>query len=163
MMMQGKFIMAMAALALIACGGATNTAPVESEAEEKMKINKVTPILLTHDVEAAIAFWAGFGMEAPMTAPGEDGIMFAIITNGDVELMYQTFKSAIADNAQAVEGVNRSVVYLEVASLDEILPVANKHDVVKPEHTTFYGAREIYIRDPAGNLVGFAEMQAADG
>jgi hypothetical protein len=28
---------------------------------------------------------------------------------------------------------------------------------VVPERTTFYGARELIVRDPAGNVVFFAE------
>jgi hypothetical protein len=30
-----------------------------------------------------------------------------------------------------------------------------------PERTTFYGAREIIVRDPAGNLIAFASREAA--
>ena len=123
-----------------------------------MFIKKVTPVLLTDDVEACINFWAEFGMDAVMTVPGQDQLTFAILSNGDVELMYQTFESAAADTPSAIEGINRAVVYLEVNSLDKILPIATKYETVKPEHTTDYGAREIYIRDPGGNLVGFAEQ-----
>jgi hypothetical protein len=32
--------------------------------------------------------------------------------------------------------------------------------VVKPRHTTFYGSAEIYVREPGGHTVGFAQMQA---
>ena len=126
-----------------------------------MVVKKVTPILFTNEMEACIAFWADFGLDAVMTVPVEDKIIFAILTNGEVELMYQTFESANADNAAAVEGINRSSIYLEVTSLDKILPAAKKYDVVKPEHKTDYGAREIYVRDPSGNLVGFAEQGGA--
>jgi hypothetical protein len=30
-------------------------------------------------------------------------------------------------------------------------------EVVVPERETAYGAHEIFVRDPAGNVVGFAE------
>ena len=123
-----------------------------------MTLEKVTPVLLTDDVEASINFWADFGLEAVMTVPGQDRLTFAILAKGDVEIMYQTFESAVADDPLAVEGINRALIYVEVDSLDEILPVAKKYETVKPEHTTAYGAREIYIRDPYGNLVGFAEQ-----
>jgi hypothetical protein len=29
---------------------------------------------------------------------------------------------------------------------------------VKPRHQTFYGSTEIYVREPGGNTVGFAQM-----
>lgn len=123
-----------------------------------MNIVKATPVLLTDHVQACIDFWAGFGLEAPVVVPGEDGPSFAILTNGRIELMYQTFASARADNAAAVEGVDRAVLYLEVESLDAVLPAAGRAGVVVPERTTDYGAREIYVRDPAGNLIGFAQQ-----
>lgn len=146
------------------CAGTAPAAAGEAEPtkETQMNLKKVTPILFTHKMQACIDFWAEFGLAAVMTVPVDDKIIFAILTNGEVELMYQTFESAIADNPAAVEGINRSAIYLEVTSLDKILPAAKKHQTVKPEHTTDYGAREIYIRDPAGNLVGFAE-QNSDG
>lgn len=128
------------------------------EAGMSVNIVKATPVLLTDRVQACIDFWAGFGLEASVVVPGEDGPAFAILTNGAIELMYQTFASARADNAAAVEGVNRAVMYLEVESLDTILPAAQRAGIVVPERTTDYGAREVYVRDPAGNLIGFAQQ-----
>jgi len=29
---------------------------------------------------------------------------------------------------------------------------------VKPRHKTFYGSTEIYVREPGGHTVGFAQM-----
>jgi len=130
----------------------------EPEGATSMVLRKVTPVLLTENVKACVMFWSEFGLKATMTVPDENELMFAIVTNGEVELMYQTFESALADNASAVEGINRAIIYIEVDALDPILQLAAKYEVVKPEHTTAYGAREIYIRDPAGNLVGFAEQ-----
>ena len=34
-------------------------------------------------------------------------------------------------------------------------------NIVLPERTTFYGARELGVKDPAGHVVVFAEMGAA--
>lgn len=133
----------------------------EPAKEPVMNLKKLTPVLLAEDVQAVINFWAEFGLSAPMTVPDDDGVMFAIVTNGEIELMYQTKKSARSDNADAVEGIDRAMIYIEVNSFDEIIDVANKYDIVKPEHMTDYGAREIYIRDPAGNVIGFAEQGAA--
>ncbi|NNL90509.1 MAG: hypothetical protein HKP25_15725 [Marinicaulis sp.] len=136
--------------------------PAATHAKEPtMNLKKITPVLLADDVQAIIDFWAEFGLSAPMTVPDDDGVMFAIVTNGAVELMYQTKKSARADNADAVKGIDRAMIYIEVNSFDDIIDAAKRYEVVKPEHMTDYGAREIYIRDPAGNVVGFAEQGAA--
>ena len=37
----------------------------------------------------------------------------------------------------------------------------NSADLYLPERTTFYGAREIGIRDPAGHFLTFAQMSVA--
>jgi len=31
---------------------------------------------------------------------------------------------------------------------------------VKPRHQTFYGSTEFYVREPGGNVVGFAAFNA---
>ncbi|MEM9360366.1 MAG: VOC family protein [Pseudomonadota bacterium] len=84
--------------------------------------------------------------------------MFAIFSNGKSEIMYQTRASAELDDSDAVSGVGNSIIYVEVASIEEILQTALQHPIVKPKHITPYGAKEVYIRDPAGNVIGFAEL-----
>ena len=31
--------------------------------------------------------------------------------------------------------------------------------VLKPRHDTFYGSTELYVREPGGNAVGFAQFK----
>ena len=152
------------ALAIIACSGEPETSGAAEPAAAASASNliKATPVLLADDVQACIDFWEAYGLTAVATVPGDDGPSFAILTNGAIEMMYQTFASALADNPAAVEGVNRTVLFIEVASLDEIKPVAEKGEIVVPERLTDYGAREIYVRDPAGHLIGFAQQGAAE-
>lgn len=33
-------------------------------------------------------------------------------------------------------------------------------EVVVPRRSTFYGAEEVFVREPGGNVVGFAEFGA---
>ena len=142
---------------------AASDAEAETTKEPIMTLKKVTPVLLADNVKACVDFWSNFDLEMTMSVPEPGGLMFAILTNEHVELMYQSIASAQADNAAAVEGVNKSVIFIEVESIDSIVPVAQQYEVVKPLHDTPYGSREIYIRDPAGHLVGFAEQGAAEG
>lgn len=46
-------------------------------------------------------------------------------------------------------------LYCEVDTLEG---ARERGQVVIPDRTTFYGARETWVRDPAGTLVGFAVM-----
>lgn len=123
-----------------------------------MHVTKATPVLLAKDIQPCFNFWSSFGLKPMLEVPGEAGPSFVIFSNGEAEIMYQTRASAELDESSAIEHVERSIIYLEVASLAEVIESAAKHPIVKPEHTTPYGAREVYIRDPAGNVIGFAEL-----
>ena len=49
-------------------------------------------------------------------------------------------------------------LFIEVESLDAVLPKLEGVEIVVPERKTFYGAREVFVRAPCGTVVGFAEM-----
>ncbi|MEE4212667.1 MAG: VOC family protein [Parvularcula sp.] len=137
------------------------TAVMQMETGEMTNFRKVTPVLLAEDVEACIRFWEGLGMTATMSVPYEDGIGFAAMAAGDVELMYQSFAMSKAQDAGAIEGVRRAVIYLEVRSLGALQDKLSSAPVVVPLRETGHGTRELYVRDPAGNLIGFAETVVA--
>lgn len=149
-----------------ACAQETSAPPAAADAP-RTEFQKVTPILFTKDVAACVAFWKAFGLDAPVTVPLEDGssdggLSFAIISGDAIELMYQSFESAAAQNPSVVEGVNRAMIFVEVATLEPVLAAATAYEIVVPVHTTDYGAREIYVRDPAGNVIGFAQQGAVE-
>lgn len=48
------------------------------------------------------------------------------------------------------------MLYIQVDSLDEVIPKLTSVEVVVPPRKTFYGAHEMAVREPAGNVVSFA-------
>ncbi len=151
-------------LALQACSaGAPGDAP-KAKAEDAAVTNfkKITPVLLAEDVGACLAFWNALGVATSMSVPFERGIGFAAVAAGDVELMYQSVAMARAQDPKAIEGVQRAVVYLEVRALNDVLARLGDAEVVVPVRETGHGTREIYVRDPAGNLIGFSEALEAE-
>lgn len=122
------------------------------------KFTKITPVLLADDVDACLRFWNRLGVEATMTFPFGEETGFAALSSGDVELMYQSFAMSSAHDPKAIERVERAIVYLEVFSLAEIEARLGDAEVVVPVRDTGHGTRELYVRDPAGNLIGFAEV-----
>lgn len=156
----GTFVMA---LALGACSPASDPADKRVEAIAQEQFQKLTPILLADDVAACVDFWSALGLRASVTVPSGTGMSFAIVANDHIELMYQSVEAAGKDNPAVIEGVQRSMIFLEVRALDDILSNARNYEVVIPERTTSYGAREIYIRDPAGNIIGFSQPIAEAG
>ncbi len=53
---------------------------------------------------------------------------------------------------------SRSFLFLEVEGLDAIRTAAAGTAAAFPERTTFYGSREIGVKDPAGHYFTFAEF-----
>ncbi len=123
----------------------------------------LAPVLIVDAVEPCVDFWAtNLGFSKENAVPGPDGkLIFASVKKDGVEIMYQTRASVVADSpAQAAELEGHSVaLFLTVGSLADLDAVENalsSAPVVKARHKTFYGSTELYVREPGGNVVGFA-------
>jgi uncharacterized glyoxalase superfamily protein PhnB len=126
-----------------------------------MIVRKLTPILFAEEIEPCLRFWVErLGFEKTIAVPEGNTLAFAILQKDAVELMYQTYASAEKDVSAVSPEVRKgpSFLYVEVESLDQIVSAMKGAEVVMPVRTTFYGAKEIGIRDPAGHLVTFAQM-----
>lgn len=126
-------------------------------------LKSLTPVLIVDAVEPCAAFWIEkLGFAKPSEVPGDDGkLTFVILQKDEVEIMYQTRASVIADNsAQATDLTGHSTaLFITVPSiddLDEVERAVRGAPMVKERHKTFYGSTEFYIREPGGNVVGFA-------
>jgi hypothetical protein len=51
-----------------------------------------------------------------------------------------------------------TVLFITVKSLDAVERALAGAPVAKPRHKTFYGTEEVYVKEPGGNTVGFAQM-----
>lgn len=125
-------------------------------------LERLTPVLVVEAVEPCVAFWVDrFGLEATNQVPGDDGkLVFASVARGAVEIMYQTRASVLQDGtvtAQELSG-HSVALFFTVASIDEVERAIAGAPLVKPRHQTFYGSTEIYVKEPGGNTVGFAQM-----
>ena len=129
--------------------------------EATLTMKKLTPVLYVEEIEPALPFWEerlGFGRTAEV-AHG-DALGFIILERDGIELMYQTRASVAADipavaDAQPTGG---AFIFLEVDDLDAIDEALSDYDRVIPRRTTPYGADEIVVREPGGNLVIFAQF-----
>jgi uncharacterized glyoxalase superfamily protein PhnB len=141
--------------------------PGQLNAEEKgkvMTVKKITPILFAEEIEPCLKFWMErLGFEKTVDVPEGNKLAFAILQKGGVELMYQTYASAEKDVSSVGPELRKgpSFLYVEVANLDEIITAVKGTEVVVPVRTTFYGAKEVGIKDPAGHIITFAQMGVA--
>ena len=131
-----------------------------------MTISKITPILMVEEVEPCIQFWVErLGFDKATEVPDGDKIGFAILQKGGLELMYQSYASMEKDlhGKDIAQQTRRgpTCLYVEVENLDQIIVATQGAPVVVPVRDTFYGAKEIGVKDPAGHIMVFAQFGAA--
>ena len=124
-------------------------------------VKKVTPILFVPEIEPVLPFWVEqLGFTKTVEVPDGERLAFVILEKDGIEIMYQTYASVEKDvpaMASQVCGA-KAFLYVEVADLATIQHAIRGAKVYLPERTTFYGAREIGVNDPAGHFITFAQM-----
>ena len=128
-----------------------------------MPVKKLTPVLFVERIEPVLPFWTEhLGFVKTVEVPEGDHLGFVILQQRDVEVMYQTYASADKDVPAAAAAVRKgpTFLYVEVDNLESLKPALLSADVYLPERHTFYGAREIGVRDPAGHFLTFSQMSA---
>jgi uncharacterized glyoxalase superfamily protein PhnB len=127
-------------------------------------LGHLTPVLIVDAVEPCIAFWTErLGFTAENQVPGDDGrLVFASVKKGDIEVMYQTKASVLAERPESAGELtgHSTVLFISTEDLGAVEKAIAGAPVVVPRHTTFYGSTEIYVREPGGNTVGFAQFGA---
>lgn len=120
------------------------------------EVSSVTPILMVDAIEPCLPFWQAIGFAPVMTVPEAEPFDFAILMRGTIEVMLQTRRSAAGDTPAVAQAVQASVLYLHVAELAPVMAALRDAPVAVERRTTFYGTDEIFLRDPSGNIIGFA-------
>ena len=125
-----------------------------------INVRKVTPILVVDRIEPCLPFWEGqLGYARVAEVPHEDALGFVMLVREGSGIMLQS-QASLAVDLPAIAARKPSVVlYADVASIDEAIAAMNGPEVIVPRRTTFYGATEIGVVDPAGNVVLLAESR----
>ena len=123
-------------------------------------MKKITPVLMVEEIEPVLPFWVErLGFEKTVELPHEDRVGFVILVKGGVEIMYQSVASVRADVPPLASATPASsFLFIEVEDLEEVVAALAGVTPVVPRRTTFYGADELIVRDPAGNAVTFAKF-----
>jgi catechol 2,3-dioxygenase-like lactoylglutathione lyase family enzyme len=125
-------------------------------------MNKLTPNLIVASIEDCLPFWVDrLGFQKTVDVPHGDRLGFVILKHGAIELMLQSRASVADDVPAAAEGPHGASLFVEVADLAPIRRALEGWPRLVPERTTFYGMREIIVRDPAGTIVCFAQHESS--
>src|SRR5678810_889294 len=88
-----------------------------------IQIRKSTPVLIVDAIEPSLPFWQErLGLERPVEVPDGDRLGFVILTNGAIEIMYQT--SALLAKDSSAYGVafdnDKTLLFVEVDDIDAL-------------------------------------------
>jgi glyoxalase/bleomycin resistance protein/dioxygenase superfamily protein len=120
---------------------------------------KITAVLMLEEIEKSLPFWVDrMGFAKTVDVPEGDRLGFAILVRDGAELMLQTIESVRKDAPQFVPAGNSHDVglFIEVEDFADILKRLEGYPTALSERTTFYGMREIGVREPNGHIVIFA-------
>jgi uncharacterized glyoxalase superfamily protein PhnB len=125
-------------------------------------VKRVTPVLFVEKVRPCLEFWERLGFQRAMEVPDGDELAFAAVQKDGVEIMYQSFASAMKDPSASAVARQRldshAFLYVEVSDLDAIVAGLKGVSLEVEKHTTFYGATEVMVRDPGGHFITFAQF-----
>jgi uncharacterized glyoxalase superfamily protein PhnB len=140
---------------------------VSAQGDQHVKpiaVKRITAVLLVDEIEPCLNFWVDrLGFTKAGEVPDGNKLAFVMLQKGTTEVMYQTYASVQKDDTQATKDMRKgpTFLYVEVDDLDAVIAALKGVPVVMPVRTTFYGAREIGVKDPAGHFVTFAQYGAA--
>jgi uncharacterized glyoxalase superfamily protein PhnB len=122
----------------------------------------MTPLLIVDRIEPCLDFWRGLGFQEIVGLPEDGHLGFVILRSASVEVMYQSRASVAKDIPVMAEFPCSCVMYMKVTDIDEVIEKLGGAEVVQEKRVTFYGATEYWVREPGGNVIGFAEMAGRD-
>jgi uncharacterized glyoxalase superfamily protein PhnB len=123
-------------------------------------MESLSPNIFVKDIKATIAFYKQLGFNVAMSVPEHgDELVWAMMVNGSVTIMFQTFESLGDDLPEVKREDGGSLLFYiklkDILNFFELLK--DKVTVVKGLEKTFYGATEFSILDNNGYLLTFAE------
>jgi uncharacterized glyoxalase superfamily protein PhnB len=125
-----------------------------------MKVQRLTPVLVTDTIEPVLAYWVDrLGFTKTTEVPHEGHLGFVILERDGIQIMYQSVASVAADVPPLAKSPQRGTfMFLEVDDLNAIEKALAGVKPVVPRRKTFYGSEELIVREPAGNVVTFAQF-----
>jgi uncharacterized glyoxalase superfamily protein PhnB len=125
-------------------------------------MESLSPNIFVNDMKATVSFYKILGFEITMSVP-ETGneLVWAMMTNEKVTLMFQTFES-LADNLPQINRTDGGslLLYINMGNIQGFFEkIRDKVTVLKGLEKTFYGATEFSILDNNNYVLTFAEHE----
>jgi uncharacterized glyoxalase superfamily protein PhnB len=123
-----------------------------------VQFRKLSPVLIVDAIEPCLPFWTDrLGFATAVEVPEGTRLGFVILTRDGVEVMYQSRDSVRNDIPALADTPPGATLYIEVSDVAAVEQAIEGMEVVVPRRQTFYGADEIGVREPGGNVVLFSQ------
>lgn len=121
----------------------------------------ITPVLVVENIEDCLALWVDrLGYKKTVEVPEGNRLGFVILVKDGAQVMLQTRASVEKDHAAAgALGTGSSSLFIVVDDFEDIRKRVAGAEIVIPERVTFYGMREIAIKEPGGHKICFAKRE----
>ena len=125
-------------------------------------MESLSPNIFTHSMAETIALYKVLGFSVTMSVPESgDDLVWAMMVNGSVTVMFQTYESLENDLPEISRKNGGSLLlYISLKNIREFFEsIKDKVKVLKGLEKTFYGATEFSILDNNNYVLTFAEHE----
>lgn len=113
---------------------------------------KITPMIHVPDVRRTVAWYESIGFRAVSTGDDDGETVWAEVALGEGRVMFSAGGTLSTRERRDVD------LYVHTQGVDELhRRLRERVRVVEPPHDTFYGMRELIIRDLNGFWITFGE------
>jgi len=122
-------------------------------------MENISPNIFVRDMNQTIEFYKILGFELIMNVPEQAPFDWAMMKNGNVNFMFQTFAS-IGDTLPDISRKDGGslLLYIQIKNIRNFFEsVKDKLTIVTPLEKAFYGATEFSLKDNNGYVLTFAE------
>ncbi len=119
----------------------------------------VSPNFFVNDIEKSIKFYNLLGFKTVATVPEQGEIIWAMMNCGNINFMFQTFKS-LGNDLPLVQRQNGGslILYIQIKGIRNYFnQIKDNVTIIKGLEKTFYGATEFSIKDINNFILTFAE------
>jgi len=121
-------------------------------------VDSLSPNIFVENMNETIDFYKSIGFQLVMSVPETGDFVWAMMTNGEVSFMFQTFAS-LGEELPEISRKNGGslLFYIKLKNIREFFEqVKDKATVLKGLEVTFYGATEFSILDNNNYVLTFA-------
>lgn len=122
-------------------------------------MNSISPNFFVPSIPDSIKYYEPLGFKLVAKVPEDGEMVWAMMTCGNVTIMFQTFES-LGTELSAIKRENGGslLFYIQIKGIRRFYEeVKDKVTVIKTIEKTFYGATEFAIQDINGYILTFAE------